>query len=101
MASKGVDRFISRADELRRAEEDVQHNAFLTATAKWAERGPQAVSKARWEREAKSAVQELNVASAELKARRRARLQEYYASLEAQYDRELNEMGFAFRRERF
>eukprot|EP00636_Phaeomonas_parva_P005269 CAMPEP_0118883162 /NCGR_PEP_ID=MMETSP1163-20130328/22277_1 /TAXON_ID=124430 /ORGANISM="Phaeomonas parva, Strain CCMP2877" /LENGTH=79 /DNA_ID=CAMNT_0006820477 /DNA_START=27 /DNA_END=263 /DNA_ORIENTATION=- len=79
MASKGVDRFISRADEvrgwrggavlwaeatefamvgvharvfcgtnsaalllvitqLRRAEEDVQHNAFLTATAKWAER---------------------------------------------------------------
>lgn len=73
----------------------------LTAMAKWTEKGPRVVSRARWERQARRAVEELRVASAELKERRKARLAEYYGSLEAQYEQELNDKGLAFQRERF
>ena len=92
---------ISPAAQLRKAAEDVKRAQALTAMAKWTEKGPRVVSRARWERQARRAVEELRVASAELKERRKARLAEYYGSLEAQYEQELNDKGLAFQRERF
>ena len=45
-------------------------------------------------------AEEMEQASVELKARRRAKLRELYAQLEQKYEKQLNERGMSFIRER-
>jgi hypothetical protein len=87
---------VLRTEQLRKNSEHVAELAKIDSVTRWAESGGKQTLQSKLLREKKVAEEEMSMLNKELKTRRRAKLQDFYAAQEEIYEKELNEKGLAF-----